>query len=280
VVTSRFTHTFDAISTHLVLGLFALLFIFPVIYTLMTSLKTQGEVLTSPPTFLPSVISTEGYRTILNSNLVRYHIPNTFINSFGSSVLTVLIAALAGYTFSRYHFRGSRALQLAILGLIMIPGLTNLVPLYRIASDLKLLNTHEFIIAVYTAGGLPFSIFIVKSFFDSIPLELEEAALIDGCTPLQALWYVVGPLAAPGLLSAFLLNFVDTWNEFLAALVLLSKETAKTATVSLSTYNSEFEHAYHVWTAACIVIMIPVLVLFLLLRRSFFEAMLQGGVKG
>jgi ABC-type maltose transport system permease subunit len=101
---------------------------------------------------------------------VRYHIANTFINSFASAVLTVLIASLAGYTFSRYKFRGSRILEMTILGLIMIPGLTNLVALYRIASDLKLLSTHQFIIAVYTAGGLPFSIWIIKSFFDTIPV--------------------------------------------------------------------------------------------------------------
>jgi ABC-type glycerol-3-phosphate transport system permease component len=280
MVTSRVTRYADAITTHVVLGIFAVIFLFPVVYTLMTSFKSQGEVLTSPPTFFPSEWSLDGYQQVFRSDLVRYHIPNTLINSSVSSVLTVIIAALAGYTFSRYHFRGSRALELFILGLIMIPGLTNLVPLYRIASDLKMLSTHRFIIAVYTAGGLPFTIWIVKSFFDTIPLELEEAALIDGCTPLQALVYVVVPLAAPGLVAAFLLMFVDTWNEFLAALVLLSRNTAKTATVGLYDFQSSFEIAYQVWTAGCIVILVPVLIVFLLLRRSFFQALLQGALKG
>jgi multiple sugar transport system permease protein len=280
MVTSRFTRYADVITTHLVLGIFAVVFLFPVVYTLMTSFKSQGEVLTSPPTFFPTEWSLDGYQQVFRSDLVRYHLPNTVINSFFSSVLTVMIASLAGYTFSRYRFRGSRALELAILGLIMIPGLTNLVPLYHIASDLKLLNTHRFIIAVYTAGGLPFTIWIVKSFFDSIPLELEEAAMIDGCTPLQALRFVVVPLAAPGLMAAFLLMFVDTWNEFLAALVLLSRTSAKTATVGLYDFQSSFEIAYQVWTAACIVILVPVLILFLLLRRTFFQAMLQGALKG
>jgi ABC-type glycerol-3-phosphate transport system permease component len=280
MVTSRLTRYADTITTHLVLGIFAVVFLFPVAYTLMTSFKSQGEVLTSPPTFFPSEWSLDGYQQVFRSDLVRYHLPNTLINSFFSSVLTVVIASLAGYTFSRYHFRGSRALELLILGLIMIPGLTNLVPLYRIASDLKMLSAHEFIIAVYTAGGLPFTIWIVKSFFDTIPLELEEAALIDGCTPLQSLRYVVVPLAAPGLVAAFLLMFVDTWNEFLAALVLLSRNTAKTATVGLYDFQSSFEIAYQVWTAACIVILVPVLIVFLILRRSFFQALLQGALKG
>ena len=287
MVTSRFTRAFDTISTLIILGLFAIMFVFPVAYALMTSFKSRDEVLTNPPTFFPKVWTTEGYQILLYGNngfdvppLIPYQIPNTFINSFFSSVLTVLIAALAAYTFSRYHFRGSGALQLTILGLIMVPGLTNLIPLYRIASDLRLLNTHSFIIAVYTAGGLPFSIWIIKSFFDTIPIELEEAALIDGCTPFQALRYVVAPLSMPGLLSAFLLMFVDTWNEFLAALVLLSDERAKTATVGLYNFQTSFEIYYHVWAAACIVIMVPVLVIFLLLRRTFFQALLQGALKG
>ncbi len=280
MVTSRFARYADTITTHLILAIFAVVFMFPVVYTLMTSLKSQDEVLTSPPTFFPSQLSIDGYEQVFRSDLVRYYIPNTVINSFFSSVLTVVIASLAGYTFSRYRFRGSRALELFILGLIMIPGLTNLVPLYRIASDLRLLGAHEFIIAVYTAGGLPFTIWIVKSFFDTIPLELEEAALIDGCTPLQALRFVVVPLAAPGLMAAFLLMFVDTWNEFLAALTLLSRNTAKTATVGLYDFQSSFEIAYQVWTAACIVILVPVLVVFLALRRTFFQALLQGALKG
>ncbi len=281
MVTSRLTRNLDRITTHVVLGVFAVVFLFPVVYTLMTSFKSQGEVLTSPPTFFPSQWSLDGYQQVFRSDLVRYHLPNTVVNSFFSSVLTVVIASLAGYTFSRYRFRGSRTLQLVILGLIMIPGLTNLVPLYRIASEFRMLNTHEFIIAVYTAGGLPFTIWIVKSFFDTIPLELEEAAMIDGCTPLQALRYIVAPLAAPGLVAAFLLMFVDTWNEFLAALVLLgNSNTAKTATVGLYDFQSSFEIAYQVWTAACIVILVPVLIVFLLLRRTFFQAMLQGALKG
>src|SRR4051812_19144934 len=122
MVRSRIVRTFDAITTHLVLGLFALIFVFPVVYTLMTSFKSKGEVLTSPPTFFPSTWVTEGYEQVFRSDMLRYYLPNTFINSLGSSLITVVIASLAGYTFSRYKFRGSRTLELVILGMIMIPG--------------------------------------------------------------------------------------------------------------------------------------------------------------
>jgi ABC-type glycerol-3-phosphate transport system permease component len=279
MVTSKFTKRFDQISTHVILLVFALIAIFPIAYTFMTSFKSQGDVLTRPPTFFPPEWRLDGYEQVFNSDMVRYFIWNSVLNSTVSSVLVVSLAALASYTFSRYKFRGSRTLELAILGLMMIPGLTNLVPLYRIASELRALNSNAFIMAVYTAGGLPFAIWIIRSFFDKIPMELEEAALIDGCTPIQALIKVIVPLALPGLIAAFLLMFVDTWNEFLAALVLLSGN-ARTVTVGLYDFQSSYEIAYHVWTAACMIIMLPVLILFLILRRRFFEAMLQGALKG
>lgn len=279
MVTTRFARNFDRLFTHTALALFAVIAVFPVLYTLMTSFKSDGDVLTSPPTFFPREWSLEGYATVLNSDMVRYYLPNTFLNSAVSSLFVVGLASLASYTFSRYKFRGSRVLEFFILALMMIPGLTFIIPYYRMASELDLLGTGQFIIAIYVAWGLPFAIWIIRSFIDSIPMELEEAALIDGCGPLQALRYIVLPLAMPGLIAAFLLVFVDTWNEFLFAVILLTGN-ARTATVGLYDFQSQFEIAYHVWTAACILIMTPVLIVFLLLRKRFFEALLQGAVKG
>lgn len=277
--TARFR---ELISTHTILAIFALICFFPVAYTVATSFKPKIEVRTNPPLFFPQNWTIQPFEQVFRSNLVRYHIPNSVINSVGSSIVTVVIAALASYAFSRYKFRGSKTLQLVILGLMMIPGLTNLIPIYKIASDLGLLRSspHGLMIAIYTAGGLPFSIWIIKSFFDAIPLEIEEAALIDGCSPLQALQHVVLPLAAPGLLAGFLLMFVDTWNEFLAAVLLLNREVDKVATVGLYAFQTSFEIEYNVWMAGCVLIMIPVILLFLALRRTFFQAMLQGALKG
>lgn len=269
----------DTLSTHTILLIMALVFLFPVFYTLMTSFKSKGDVLTTPPSILPRNFSLEGYDTVINgSDMLTYYLPNTVINSFFSSLLVVPLAALSAYTFSRYRFRGSRTLELTILGLMMIPRLTNLLPLYRMASDLGQLSTHQLMVAVYTAGGLPFSIWLIRAFFDAIPIEMEEAALIDGCTTFGALWRIVVPLALPGLFAAFLLNFIDTWNEFLFAVVLAIGN--KTATVGLYDFQSSFEVAYHVWAAAAIIIMIPVLALFLAMRNVFFRAMLDGALKG
>jgi len=270
----------DSLVTNGLLIAICALMIYPVLYVLMTSFKTQGDVVISPPSFFPPKWTLDGYRQVFRSDMFRYYLPNTIINALGSSLITAPIACMAAYSFSRYKYRGNRWLMLGILGLMMIPGLTNLVALYRLGSVLKLLSTHTIMILVYTAGGLPFTIWIVKAFFDAIPFEVEEAALIDGCSPVQSLRHVVMPLALPGLFAAFLMMLVDTWNEFLAAVILLSKNVSRTATVGLYDFQSQYEIAWHVLSAACIMIMLPVVIAFIMGRKTFFRAMMEGALKG
>lgn len=276
----KFGKTFDSFFTNSTLIIICAIMIFPVVYALMTSFKTLGDVLTFPPTFFPPEWTLEAYRQVFRSDMFRYYLPNTLINSLISSVITVPIAALASYSFSRYKKRGTRWILIGILGLMMIPGLTNLVALYRIGSVLDLLSSHFLIILVYSAGGLPFIIWIIKAFFDAIPYDLEEASLIDGCTPFQSFRLIVIPLAIPGLFAAFLMMIVDTWNEFLAAVILLSSNTSRTATVGLYDFQSAFEVAHHVLAAASIIVMLPVLLIFIIGRKAFFNAMMEGALKG
>jgi ABC-type glycerol-3-phosphate transport system permease component len=246
----------------------------------MTSFKTLGDVITAPPTFFPPKWSLEGYKAVIKSDMFKIYLPNTAINALLSSLAAMPIAAPAAYSFSRYRFRWSKALQLTILGLMMIPGLTNLIAIYRIGSQLKLLSTHLIIVLWYAAGGVPYTIWIIKAFFDAIPRELEEAALIDGCSSLMTLRFIVIPLAMPGLFASFLMNFVGFWNEFLAAVILLSSNASRTATVGLYDFQAQYEVAYNILCAACIMILMPVLIMFVLGRKTFFQAMLEGALKG
>ncbi|ADK82937.1 carbohydrate ABC transporter permease [Sediminispirochaeta smaragdinae] len=268
------------ILVHLFLIITCLLIIFPVVYTLMTSFKNEIDVLTAPPTFFPPKWVLSGYAQVFRSDMVHVYLVNTIINSVIASAIAIPLASLAGYGFSRYKFRGSMLLQTAILAVWMIPHLTNLLPLYKLSSQLHLLQTRIPLVLVYVSYGLPISIWIIKSFIDAIPEELEDATHLDGCTPLQSLWYVITPLAAPGLFSAFLMVFVDSWNEFLSAVVLITNNELKTATVGLYDFQSAFETSYHTLAAACIVIAIPVLLTFILGRKFFFQAMLEGALKG
>ncbi|NWF70000.1 MAG: carbohydrate ABC transporter permease [Chloroflexi bacterium] len=280
MVRSKRQKQFDSFIVNALLILVCLVSVFPVAYALSTSFKGETEVITRPPYFFPRTWTIAAYEQIFRSDLVRYHLWNTFVNAFGASILIVVVSVPAAYAFSRYKFRGSNILQLVILALIMIPTLTNLVALYRMASQLDLLNTNLVMIIIYVATGIPFGIWILKASIDAIPTEVEEAALIDGCGPLGVIRNIVIPLALPGLITTFLMEFVFYWNEFLIAVIMLSNNTMKTATVGLLDFQRSYEVAYHVWMAGSIIIIAPVLITFIVLRRQFFRAMLQGAVKG
>ena len=239
--------------------------------------------------------------------IVSVNMPNSIVYATVSSVLITAFAGMAGFSFSRFSFPGRQVLQVGILALTGIPLLTNLIALYQMTVSVRkavvpvLLNfaaaqnvseattklltdnlDRSILILVYTGLLLPFSIWIVKSFFDSIPRDLEEAAVIDGCTPFGALVRVVAPLAAPGLLSAFLLSFVNIWNEFLTNYLLVGTTKQDLRSVMVAVYNLTGANLinYPVLAAACVLVMLPVVVLFLAARKVFFSAMVEGAVKG
>jgi len=282
----------------------------PILGTMLTSVKRQVDVQRKPPLLLPCDTETrdfdvnacrfvlEGYDRVIDikpnpdalfgfemqGRMFSTYIPNTLLYAVSASLLVTLFAGMAGYALSRFNFRGRRALQLAILAITGVPLLTNLISLYQLGVALrKAFPGYEeriFLIIVYVGFGLPFSIWIVKAFFDTIPRELEEASFIDGCSPVQALFRIVAPLAAPGLTSAFLLSFVGVWNEFIAGYLLVSKNALKTAMFGLYDFIGQFVIGYQVLAAACILIALPVVILFLFARPVFFRAMVEGALKG
>jgi ABC-type glycerol-3-phosphate transport system permease component len=286
------------------------LMLLPVLGTLNISLRRQVDVQRKPPVFFPCDSSTqafdlaacrvslEGYERIigpkpnpnaplgieLTGRMFSTYLPNTLLYAVSASVIVTTLAGMAGYAFSRYRFRLRRTLMVAILAITGIPLLTNLIALYQMGVTLRKTfpgyDERLFLIFVYVGFFLPFSIWIVKSFFDTIPRELEEQSFIDGCTPFESLWRIVTPLATPGLTSAFLLSFVGIWNEFIAGYLLVSKNALKTAMFGLYDFIGQFVIGYQVLAAACILIALPVVILFLFTRRTFFRAMVEGALKG
>ena len=287
------------------------LLMLPIALTLSTSFKREQDVLRRPPVLLPCDgpdgqfrlsqcrFDIEGYERViaprpdvssllgfrLTGRMFSTYVPNTLLYALASSGLVFVMSGLAGYAFSRYRFRGRRALMVAILAITGIPLLTNLLALYQMAVDLRKAgipgyDERMFIIAVYIGFQLPFSVWIVKGFFDTIPRELEEAAFIDGCTPIGALWRIVVPLAMPGLLAAFLLCFVNVWNEFIAGYLLITKRELRTVMFGMYDFLSQNIINYQVVAAACVLIAAPVVILFTLTRQIFFQAMTEGAIKG
>ena len=283
----------------------------PIATTMLISFKREQDVIRKPPVIFPCDTPTqsfdlsacrwslEGYQRViapkpsstslfgfaLTGNMLRIYLPNTLLYATVSSLLVVVLAGMSGYAFSRYRFPGHGALMTAILAITGVPLLTNLLALYQVGVNLRkaslpFYDDRIFLIVVYMGFFLPLSVWIAKGFFDAIPRELEEAALIDGCSPLGALFRITMPLAMPGLMAIFLLTFVNVWNEFIAGYLLIVNNDLKPAMFGLYEFLGQNIINLQVIAAACILIALPIVILFLFARRSFLEAMVEGAVKG
>ena len=295
-------------STLVVICLIALI---PVATTVLISFKGERDTIRKPPIIFPCDTptssfdltacrwATEGYQRVLapkateggllpwalTGNMVRIYIPNSFLYATSTALLVMLLAGMAGYAFSRYRFRGRNALLVAILAITGVPLLTNLLALYQMGITIRkagipFYDDRLFLIAVYLGFFLPLSVWIAKGFFDAIPRDLDEAALIDGCSPFGALMRVSMPLALPGLMAIFLLTFVNVWNEFIAGYLLIPRNELKPAMFGLYEFLGQNIINLQVIAAACILIALPIVILFIFARRSFFSAMVEGAVKG
>ena len=306
----RRIQSWQRLLTHSALILACIFAMLPIATTVLISFKRQQDITRKPPVLFPCDTPTqsfdlsacrwavEGYQRVLapkpssssplgfalTGNMIRTYLPNTLLYATVSSLLVVLLAGTSGYAFSRYRFRGHGALMTGILAITGVPLLTNLLALYQIGVTLRKspfpFDDRVFIIIVYVGFFLPLSVWIAKGFFDAIPRELEEAALIDGCSPLGALMRITMPLARPGMTVVFLLTFVNVWNEFIAGYLLIAKNDLKPAMFGLYDFLGQNIINLQVLAAACILIALPIVILFLFTRHSFLKAMVEGAVKG
>ncbi|MCB0042908.1 MAG: carbohydrate ABC transporter permease [Caldilinea sp.] len=291
--------------------LISLVALLPVATTVLISFKGERDIIRKPPNFFPCDTETsafdpsacrwavEGYQRVLSpkptdggllpfaltGNIVRVYIPNSLLYATTTALLVVFLAGMSGYAFSRYRFRGRSVLMVGILAITGVPLLTNLLALYQMGvvlrkANLPFYDDRLFLVAVYLGFFLPLSVWIAKGFFDAIPRELEEAALIDGCSPFGALIRISMPLALPGLMAVFLLTFVNVWNEFIAGYLLVAKNEYKPAMFGLYEFLGQNIINLQVIAAACILIALPIVILFIFARRSFFSAMVEGAIKG
>lgn len=252
----------------------------PYLWTLLTSLKTERELYQFPVTYLPSQPTVINYVQVFTQNPFGRFLLNSAFVSVTSTLICLFLSALAAYAFARLKFPRSQMLLVALLVVAMIPLITVIVPLYILVRKLGLLNTYWGLITPYVTYSLPVAIFILSAFFREIPRELEEAALIDGCTRLSTLWRVIAPLSTPGLLTAGIIVFIQTWNEFLIALTLTSSTEVRTITVGIALYRGEFAFPWGVISAAVILATIPIVGLILLGQRLIVKGLTAGAVKG
>ena len=301
----------EGLLTNLALIIIIFVALVPVATTVLISFKREEDVTRRPPVIFPCDTPTskfdltacrwsiEGYERVvlpmpapdallgfaLMGRMLSTYLPNTVLYAVSTALIVMLLAGLSGYAFSRYHFRGHDALMIAILAITGVPLLTNLLALFQMSVSVRgalgpLYNERVYIIVVYMGFFLPLSVWIAKGFFDAIPRELEEAATIDGCSPLGALIRIIMPLAIPGMTAIFLLTFVNVWNEFIAGYLLITKNELKPVMFGMYDFLGQKIINAQVVAAACIIIALPMVLVFLVARQSFFKAMVEGAVKG
>lgn len=254
--------------------------LFPLAWMVSTSLKPTEDTYVIPPLWIPPHPTLNSYRMILGiQNFPRYFF-NSSIVSFSTTVLAMVFAGLAGYGFSRFRFRGSRVLMIFTLMTQMFPGILLVIPYFSLMGAAGLLNTYPALVIAYTSFSLPFCTWMLKGFFDSIPAELDEAAMIDGCSRTSAFLRVILPLSAPGLVATAIFSFLVAWNEFLFAVVLTSTPGMYLVTVGIASNIGQFRIQWNDLMAASVLATLPTIILYAFLERYLVQGLTAGAVKG
>lgn len=253
---------------------------FPALWILFTSLKTEAELTVKPITWLPHAPTVANYLRAFTDQPLLLFLFNSFMVAILSTALTLFISVLAAYALARLQLRGRDLILSAIIAVSTFPLVTLLVPLFEIMRALGLLNTWVALILPYTVLSLPVCTLILVSFFEGIPRDLENSAMIDGCTRLGALFKVVVPLSAPGVFTAGILAFVNAWDEFLLALSFNSNPMLRTLPVGITLYQGEFAFPWPVISAALVVGIVPVAVLIVIFQERVVSGLTSGGIKG
>ena len=263
-------------AVNLVIAAFAL---FPILWGLSSSLKPTDRIIEFPPRLIPEEVTLEHYARIFHDD-AAFYILNSGVVSVATVVLTLGLAALGGYALARYDFRGRTVTMMAIVSVMSIPIASLLVPTFTLISVLGLFDTRLGLVLLYTAYQLPAAIWMLYGYFMSLPVEVENAARVDGCTPLGALRRVVLPLSKPGLVAAALFVLVFAWNDFVVAVTMTSSQETRTFPVAMYFYLGFYGREWGPLLAASLVSIVPIIAVFVFLQRYFMSGLTGGGVKG
>jgi len=256
--------------------------LWPIAWTLSTSFKTTGDLFATPPQWIPLRPTLQPYLQLFApGNPFATWYRNSAIVGLFTVLLGLLLAVFAGYALSRFKFRGSSAIMLFILSSQMFPVVLLLIAIYIIFRDLDQLNKLTGLVLAYMAFALPFSVWMMKGYIDTIPTEMEEAALIDGCTRLQVLFKITLPLLAPAVVSVGVFNFLVAWSELMFALTLNTSDATRTFPPGLIIrYAGQYQSLYNEMMAGSMLVTLPVILIFIFLQRYVVEGMTLGAVKG
>ncbi len=262
------------------LSLGAFVMIVPFAYMLATSLKANSLALEVPPDFIPDDPTTENYRDAWSSN----HFGRYFLNSLGVAVATtlisVLLSSMMAYAFSRLRFPGRTLLfGLLLLGL-MVPTMMLIVPQFLLAKELHLLDSYAGLVVFYVGGTLALNTFLLRSFFQDIPRELEEAMVVDGAGPWKRYRQLILPLSRPALATVAIFTFLASWDEFVWALTIINDPQKRTLPIAIALFQGQYATSWGIVFAASAIAVVPVIAIFIALQRQFIGGIAAGAVKG
>ncbi|MEA4945203.1 MAG: carbohydrate ABC transporter permease [Propionicimonas sp.] len=262
------------------LAIWAIITLFPLYWILLTSLKPASQIAEYPVRYWPKTFSLENYLHLFQKAQFGDYLLNSFAVALSAGLVATLIAMLSGYVLSRFQFRGKGAVLLAFLVTQMIPAFIALGPLYQMFVKLGLVDSRFGLVLIYIAMTIPFSSIMLRGFFDNIPDSLEEAAMVDGTSRMGALWRIVVPLMAPGIIATFIFNFVNCWNELFLSVTLINTDSRKTIPTALNGFISSFNIEWGPMSAAAVLTILPTMALFAFASRWIVAGLTQGATKG
>ncbi|MDI6765521.1 MAG: ABC transporter permease subunit [Bacteroidota bacterium] len=271
---------FIRLVTHLILIIFAIIAVYPVLQVVTISLRPADKLLSTSMEIIPENATLKSYIGLFTDQPFLLWVRNSALVSFTVTLTGVVLAAMAGYAFSRFNFIGKKFGLLSLLVTQMFPATMLLLPLYLMLIYLGLINSYLGIIITYSATALPFCVWTMKGYYDTIPVSLEEAARIDGCNQFEAFYKVILPLAAPALVITGLFSFMTAWSEYIVAAQILQDTQLWTLPLGLKSFESNMSTEWGLYGAASLIVMIPVVILFLVLSKWLVSGLTLGSVKG
>ncbi|MFN2106444.1 MAG: carbohydrate ABC transporter permease [Candidatus Promineifilaceae bacterium] len=275
----------------LALFMFLAMILFPFYWMVSSSFKSQAEIGGREPTYIPSELRLDAYQELFDPNDPNYQnfgqaIRNSLVLAIPTSLIAVTLSTLGAYAIARLAFRGKSAMLNGILLIYLFPGVLIIIPLFAMLARLGAVlgfdvqDNHGVLIFTYLAQTLPVALYMLVNYFRTIPTEIEQAGLIDGCSRLGVIWRITLPLAVPALISVGIYTFMIAWNEFLYAFIFLNDRTMFTMPITINTIFNDPSPRPNVVMAASTIMTIPVMVLFLAMERYLAEGLAAGGVKG
>lgn len=276
---SRFAATGRRLSLYFALAAGAIFAATPVVWMLSSSFKSNAAIFASPPRLIDHTFSLDAYARVLANPAILGYFTNSYLVAFAVTVATATVAILTAFALSRFEFRGKRVFQSLVIGVQAVPPITLLIPFFGVMAVLGLYDTYQGLIISHVVITMPYSIVMMTAYLNGLPIELDEAAKIDGAGSMRTLWQVLVPVALPGIAAISIYTFMVSWNEYLFALSLTRADSRRTIPVGIQMLMSQYNIQWQEIMAVSILGSLPVLLLFVVFQRYFVGGLSAGAVK-